>query len=72
MAFGKATISTTQSNISLRNTMGRFFSNNVKKIFFPNSNWCQTPFTNIEINKDGTVPYLSSPRLLCVNTQTSV
>lgn len=47
---------------------GQNFSNNVK-FFSPDLAWYQTPFINIEMNKDGTVPYLSSPRLLCVNNQ---
>ena len=51
-------------NTSLCNRMGRFFSNNAKK-FSPNLDWCQTPFTNIEINKDDALPSLSSPSIVC-------
>ena len=51
-------------NTSLCNTMGRFFKNNVKN-FPPNLDWCQTPFTNIEINKDDALPYLFSLSIMC-------
>ena len=44
--------------------MGRFFKNNVKN-FPPNLDWCQTPFTNIEINNDDALPYLFSLSIMC-------
>lgn len=41
-----------------------FFQIMLKKIS-PNLAWCQTPFTNIEINKDDALPYLSSRSIVC-------
>lgn len=39
---------------------------------FPNLAWCQTPFTNIEINKDDALPLISLHVVLCVTTGTSL
>lgn len=63
MAFGKATISTTEKVND--------FSNNVK-LFFSWFNLPSSFYKYWDKKKGGTVPYLSSPWLISVNDQTSV